>query len=265
MLMKAVALSLLLAVLPFSTASNCVASDVSIVQDVAYTDMATTWISTERGLLEDKMAVFSAEFRLFCKSDPVKGAPLKVAIVYRSGSEAYVPKEGLGKVAVMANEGGTYQLSFALPEKQMPSGEYKAEIYFEGENSVAASISMFHSVPVIHGRHMEMLSAVLLAVQVYVVSTWFSAAKEAGSRDAAASACSVSFSGDSTFAVAGDGHRQVQWRDFVGRQLSGLQQEIILIDKDEHEGKNGRHMEMLSAVLLAVQVYVVSTWFSAAK
>eukprot|EP00961_Rhodomonas_salina_P302280 3940782-Rhodomonas_salina.3 len=61
-------------------------------QDVVYTDMATTWISTERGLLEDKMAVFSAEFRLFCKSEQVKGAALKVAIVYRSGSEAYVPK-----------------------------------------------------------------------------------------------------------------------------------------------------------------------------
>ncbi len=132
-------------------------------------------------------------------------------------------QEGLGRVAVMANEGGSYQLSFALPEKQMPSGEYKvsrphckipisacvcrggaasavsvgaahtactgplapnefkaihtvefslfvegicvmhgrcvagpgsdvgervqAEIYFEGDNSVAASISMFHRFP----------------------------------------------------------------------------------------------------------------------
>mmetsp|Transcript_29910 Transcript_29910/g.21666 ORF Transcript_29910/g.21666 Transcript_29910/m.21666 type:complete len:180 (+) Transcript_29910:1-540(+) len=167
----------ILACLALSTAEKCSVADASIVQDVVYTDMATTWISTERGLLEDKMAVFSAEFRLFCKSEQVKGAALKVAIVYRSGSEAYVPKEGLSKVAVMANAAGGYQLSFALPEKQMPSGEYKAEIYFEGEDSVAASISMFHSVPFIVGRHMEMLSAGLLAMQAYVVYSKFSAAR----------------------------------------------------------------------------------------
>ncbi len=49
------------------------------------------------------MAVFSAEFRLFCKSsEQVKGAALRVAIVYRSGSEAYVPKVPESTTAVMS-------------------------------------------------------------------------------------------------------------------------------------------------------------------
>lgn len=36
-----------------------------------------------------------------------------------------LPQAGLKDVAVISNRTGSYQLSFALPEKQMPSGEYK--------------------------------------------------------------------------------------------------------------------------------------------
>jgi hypothetical protein len=49
------------------------------------------------------------------ENQALEDAALTASVVYRSGSEAYVAKAGLGDVAVMGNSAGTYQLSFALP------------------------------------------------------------------------------------------------------------------------------------------------------
>merc|ERR1712205_102470 len=149
-------------------------ADVSIVQDNAYNDMISSYIQTSSGLTEDKMAVFSAEFRLFCKSEQIKDVPVHASISYRSGSGAFTTVATLNDVAVLRNEGGSYQFSFALPHKDTPSGEYKADIFFAGEKAKAASVSIMHSVPLVSGRHMEMLAMVILAANAYYVQSKFS-------------------------------------------------------------------------------------------
>mmetsp|Transcript_39313 Transcript_39313/g.94800 ORF Transcript_39313/g.94800 Transcript_39313/m.94800 type:complete len:174 (+) Transcript_39313:2-523(+) len=159
------------ALVPLALAGPCKPSDVSITQDGVYTDVASTFLQLSSGLREDKVAVFSAEFRLFCKGELIKDEALTASVVYRSGSEAYTPKAGLKEVGVMSNSTGSYQVSFALPEDQMPSGEYKAVVSFAGEKEAVAAISMFHSVPMITGGHMEILATVVLLLQAYYALT----------------------------------------------------------------------------------------------
>merc|ERR1712216_508205 len=149
-------------------------ADVSIVQDNAYNDMISSWIQTSSGLTEDKLAVFTAEFRLFCKSEQIKDVPLHATVGFRSGTGGFKTVTTLNDVNVMRNEGGSYQFSFALPHKDTPSGEYKADIYFAGEKAKAASVSIMHSVPLVSGRHMEMLALVILAANAYYVQSKFS-------------------------------------------------------------------------------------------
>ena len=46
----------------------------------------------------------------------------------------------------------------------------QADIFFAGEKAKAASVSIMHSVPLVSGRHMEMLAMVILAANAYYVS-----------------------------------------------------------------------------------------------
>ncbi|EKX47324.1 hypothetical protein GUITHDRAFT_152080 [Guillardia theta CCMP2712] len=154
-------------------AAPCSSSDVSIVQDSAYTDMATTFIPTRAGVEEDKTAVFITNFRLFCKSEQVKDVNVKASVSFRSGSGSYTVQPKLSNVAVLKDESGSYQVSFTIPERSMQSGEYKVDVFFVGESSPAASISLFHSVPIISGRHMEFLATIVLFFQAYYISGQF--------------------------------------------------------------------------------------------
>ena len=48
----------------------------------------------------------------------------------------------------------------------------QADIFFAGSSTKAASVSIMHSVPLISGRHMEMLAIVVLAANAYYVSAF---------------------------------------------------------------------------------------------
>merc|ERR1712216_1044225 len=107
-----------------AAAAPCAPADVSIVQDNIFTDISVYQLLGANGLQETKSAVFTAEFRLFCKNEQIKDAPVHASIKFRSGSGAFSPVAGLNDVAVMSNEGGSYQFSFVLPAKDTYSGEY---------------------------------------------------------------------------------------------------------------------------------------------
>jgi len=159
-----------------AAAAPCAPADVSIVQDNIFTDISVYQLLGANGLQETKSAVFTAEFRLFCKNEQIKDAPVHASIKFRSGSGAFSPVAGLNDVAVMSNEGGSYQFSFVLPAKDTYSGEYTADIFFVGQQTKAASVSMMHSMPAVSGRHMEMLAVVLLGLNAYYANTKFAAA-----------------------------------------------------------------------------------------
>merc|ERR1712216_1014697 len=66
-----------------AAAAPCSPEDVSIVQDNAFNDMASSFVQTYSGVSEDKVAVFTAEFRLYCKSEQLKDVPVHASISYR--------------------------------------------------------------------------------------------------------------------------------------------------------------------------------------
>merc|ERR1712216_206657 len=164
---------LVAAMLLASAAAPCSPEDVSIVQDNAFNDMASSFVQTYSGVSEDKVAVFTAEFRLYCKSEQLKDVPVHASISYRSGSGAFKPVATLSDVAVIANAAGPYQISFVLPDKDTSSGEYKADIFFAGEDAKAASISIMHSNPVLSGRHLEILALLALGLNAFYVQSKF--------------------------------------------------------------------------------------------
>ena len=73
---------------------------------------------------------------------------------------------GLNDVAVMSNEGGSYQFSFVLPAKDTYSGEYTADIFFVGQQTKAASVSMMHSMPAV--VYLSMKASIYLSIYLPV-------------------------------------------------------------------------------------------------
>merc|ERR1712216_2805 len=74
-----------------AAAAPCAPADVSIVQDNIFTDISVYQLLGANGLQETKSAVFTAEFRLFCKNEQIKDAPVHASIKFRSGSGAFSP------------------------------------------------------------------------------------------------------------------------------------------------------------------------------
>ena len=73
---------------------------------------------------------------------------------------------GLNDVAVMSNEGGSYQFSFVLPAKDTYSGEYTADIFFVGQQTKAASVSMMHSMPAVVRSSLSLFHARALSLSL---------------------------------------------------------------------------------------------------
>jgi len=70
-----------------------------------------------------------SQSQLFCKSEQIKDVPVHASIGFRSGSSgAFSTVPSLNDVAVLRNDDGSYQFSFALPDQDARSGEYKVRI-----------------------------------------------------------------------------------------------------------------------------------------
>merc|ERR1712070_849967 len=77
-----------------AAAAPCAPADVSIVRDNIFTDISVYQLLGANGLQETKSAVFTAEFRLFCKNEQIKISPVHASIKFRSGSGAFLPGGG---------------------------------------------------------------------------------------------------------------------------------------------------------------------------